>query len=76
MQVNGSIGSSSAKDVLLLATMDERHDTTCGQVIKKLCERAHEVFEEEAYPKLGIYFGEPSIQPKKVHCLSSPTSTL
>lgn len=28
------------QDIRLLAEMDKRHDTPCGQAIKKLCERA------------------------------------
>ena len=51
--VKGFKTKYSAQDVLLLATMDERHDTPCGQVIKKLCERACEVFKEEAYANLA-----------------------
>ena len=34
------------QDIRLLAAMDERHDTPCGTAIKKLCERACEVFGE------------------------------
>ena len=30
------------QNIRLLAAMDERHETPCGQAIKKLCERAHE----------------------------------
>ena len=43
----------SDKDIRLLAAMDERHETPCGQAIKKLCERAHEVFDEEDYAVLS-----------------------
>ena len=43
----------STHDILLLATMDERHETPCGQAIKKLCERAYEVFGENEYSNLA-----------------------
>ncbi len=43
----------SDQDIRLLAVMDERHETPCGQAIKKLCERAHEVFDEEGYAVLS-----------------------
>lgn len=43
----------SEKDIRLLAAMDERHETPCGQAIKKLCERAHQVFGEESYAVLS-----------------------
>jgi len=41
------------KDIRLLAAMDERHDTPCGQAVKKLCERACEVFGETKYTALA-----------------------
>lgn len=41
------------KDIRLLAAMDERHETPCGQAVKKLCERAHQVFGEEDYAVLS-----------------------
>jgi len=34
---------------LPLAEMDERHDTSSGAVIKKLCERAYCIFNEDDY---------------------------
>ena len=43
----------SDKDVRLLAQMDERHDTPCGHAIKKLCERAYQVFGETEYQNLA-----------------------
>lgn len=43
----------SERDILLLAAMDERHETPCGQAIKKLCERAHKIFEEDEYSNLS-----------------------
>ena len=33
--------------------MDERHDTPCGPAVKKLCERACEVFGQTEYTALA-----------------------
>lgn len=41
------------EDIRLLAVMDERHDTPCGQALKKLCERACELFGETRYTALA-----------------------
>jgi hypothetical protein len=46
---NGFSRRYSPEDVRLLALMDERHDTPCGQAIKKLCERADLLFGESEY---------------------------
>ena len=43
----------TAKDIRLLAQMDERHDTPCGHAIKKLCERAAGVYGETDYANLA-----------------------
>ena len=43
----------TAQDISLLAAMDERHDTPCGPAVKKLCERACEVFDEVQYERLA-----------------------
>ena len=43
----------SDADVHLLAKMDERHDSPCGPAIKKLCERAFQVFSQEEYASLA-----------------------
>ena len=43
----------SEKDIRLLAAMDERHDTPCGPAVKKLCERACEVFGQAEYTALA-----------------------
>jgi transposase InsO family protein len=40
-------------DIRLLAAMDERHDTPCGPAVKKLCERACEVFGQTEYTSLA-----------------------
>ena len=41
------------RDIRLLAGMDERHDTPCGHAIKKLCERAYQVFGQTVYETLA-----------------------
>ena len=43
----------SEQDIRLLAAMDERHDTPCGPAVKKLCERAYEVFGQTEYTALA-----------------------
>ena len=40
-------------DIRLLAAMDERHNTPNGLAMKKLCERAYEVFGQEEYRRLA-----------------------
>ena len=42
--VSGFKQKYTEQDIHLLAAMDERHDTPCGPAVKKLCERACEVF--------------------------------
>lgn len=49
----GFQGKYTDKDIRLIAQMDERHDTPCGQAIKKLCERAWRLFGEEKYANLS-----------------------
>tara|TARA_B110000977_G_C11004043_1_gene465007 strand:- start:42 stop:1301 length:1260 start_codon:yes stop_codon:yes gene_type:complete len=51
--VSGFKTKFTEKDILLLAAMDERHETPCGQAVKKLCERACEVFDENEYTNLA-----------------------
>ncbi|WP_419641125.1 integrase catalytic domain-containing protein [Thiolapillus sp.] len=41
------------RDIRLQAEMDERHDTPCGHAIKKLCERAYQVFGQSDYETLA-----------------------
>ncbi|MDP6416803.1 MAG: hypothetical protein QGG54_17475 [Gammaproteobacteria bacterium] len=41
------------QDIRLLAAMDERHDAPCGPAVKKLCERAYEVFGQAEYAALA-----------------------
>lgn len=43
----------TVQDIRLLAAMDERHDTPCGPAVKKLCERAYEVYGETEYATLA-----------------------
>ena len=50
---NGFKGKYTNEDLRLIARMDERHDTPCGQAIKKLCERAYGVFGELEYERLS-----------------------
>ncbi len=50
---NGFSKKYSHQDIRLLAKIDERHDTPCGHAVKKLCERAYDVFEEEEYKNLS-----------------------
>ncbi len=52
-RMNGFNGRYTAEDIRLIARMDERHDTPCGQAIKKLCERAYQVFDEAEYQRLS-----------------------
>jgi transposase InsO family protein len=41
------------QDIRLLAAMDGRHETPCGPAVKKLCERAYEVFGQTEYRVLA-----------------------
>jgi transposase len=50
---SGFKGKYSKSDIRLLAKMDERYDSPCGNTIKKLCERAHQIFEEMEYENLS-----------------------
>jgi hypothetical protein len=50
---NGFSRRYSNEDVRLLALMDEQHETPCGQAIKKLCERADQLFGEIEYRNLS-----------------------
>ncbi len=51
--VAGFTRKYTAQDIRLLAAMDERHDTPCGPAVKKLCERAYEVFGQVEYATLA-----------------------
>lgn len=50
---NGFARRYSKEDIRLLAQIDEQHDTPCGQAIKKLCERADQIFGENEYRNLS-----------------------
>ena len=50
---NGFTKKYTSNDITLLAKTDELHDTPCGHAVKKLCERAHDVFEDKAYARLS-----------------------
>ena len=41
------------EDIRLLAAMDERHGTPCGPAVKKLCERAYQIFGQTEYERLA-----------------------
>ena len=51
---SGFKGKYNQHDIRLLAHMDKRHDTPCGHAIKKLCERAYDVFNEKEYERLSV----------------------
>ena len=51
--VQGFARRYTEKDIRLLAAMDARHDTPCGPAIKKLCERAWQLFGEAEYERLA-----------------------
>jgi len=51
--VQGVARRYTAEDLRLLAAMDARHDTPCGPAIKKLCERAWQLFSEADYERLA-----------------------
>jgi len=43
----------SPADIRLIAKMDELFDTPCGHTVKKLCERAFQVFNETEYEQIS-----------------------
>jgi transposase InsO family protein len=43
----------TADDIRLLASLDERHNTLSGPATKKLCERAHKLFNQTPYQRLA-----------------------
>jgi len=51
--VRGFVRRYTEEDIRLLAAMDARHDTPCGPAVKKLCERAWELFGEADYERLA-----------------------
>ncbi|MBL4783769.1 MAG: hypothetical protein JKX92_16180 [Porticoccaceae bacterium] len=50
---NGFAKKYTNNDIALLAKTDEFHDTPCGQAVKKICERAHALFDDNACLRLG-----------------------
>lgn len=64
----------TARDVQLLAQLDQRHDTPNGLRVKKLCERAYHIFNELEYERLchisvsHIYNLRKSSRYKKHRC--------
>lgn len=44
---NGFAKKYSNQDIALLAKTDELHDTPCGHAVKKICERAFNVFSDD-----------------------------
>ena len=51
--VNGFEQFYTASDILLLAKLDQLHDTPNGFMIKKLCARAYHEFNDLAYERLS-----------------------
>jgi len=51
--VQGFSRRYTEEDIRLLAAMDARHDTPCGPAVKKLCERAWQLFGETEYARLA-----------------------
>ena len=51
--VNGFTKRYTGKDIRLLATMDERHNTPNGIAMKKLCERAYHKFNDQSFCRLA-----------------------
>ena len=50
---NGFTKKYNNQDIALLAKTDALHDTPCGQAVKKICERAFSVFDDENYKRLS-----------------------
>jgi len=71
---NGFERIYTAKDIHLLAQLDQRHDTPNGLMVKKLCERAYHVFDDLDYERLShvsvshIYNLRQSSDYKKYRC--------
>lgn len=50
---NGFQGIYTQADIDLLAEIDTLHDTPSGPMIKKLCERAYTLFDDQRYQRLS-----------------------
>jgi hypothetical protein len=72
--INGFEKFYTTDDILLLAKLDQRHDTPNGYMVKKLCERAYHQFDDIAYERLSgisvshIYNLRQSSSYKKYRC--------
>lgn len=51
--LNGFEQYYTTEDIRLLAQLDQRHDTPNGFMVKKLCERAFQRFNEQSYQRLS-----------------------
>jgi len=51
--LHGFSGIYTQEDVVLLAAIDTLHDTPSGPMIKKLCERAYTLFDDQQYQRLA-----------------------
>ena len=51
--VNGFSGVYTLEDRRLLAELDRRHNTPNGLMMKKLCERAYQLYRDPAYERLS-----------------------
>ena len=50
---NGFARRYTNADIQLIATLDSLHDQPNGKALKKLCERAYQVFDDAAYERLS-----------------------
>jgi len=50
---NGFHRRYTDEDIRLLERMDQQHESPCGYAIKKLCERAFEIYNEEEFKRLS-----------------------
>ena len=79
--VNGFETHYTNDDIKLLAKLDQRHDMPNGMRIKKLCERAYDVFGEVEYERLStisvahIYNLRKTKRYKKHHCQYTKTNS-
>jgi len=78
---NGFERRYTNEDIRLLAELDKRHDTPNGLRVKKLCERAYEKFNEQAYSGLAnisvshIYNLRKSSGYKRIRCYFEKTKS-
>ena len=72
---NGFTKKYTNHDIQLLAKTDERHDTPCGHAVKKLCERAHQVFDDQAWEPIRSFCFSP-LQPQRFRRLQTAAPNL